>query len=312
MCQIIVAKAGIEIPRDVMQAEMDWNSDGWGVMYPWNNNLTVLKGLKSEEALRLNERIPVEVPRIWHFRLATHGRVDVKNAHPFRINQHLAVAHNGIVAKYATLPGDSRSDTRRFVDEYLRPLLQERPWLFETSDLNEAIREVDLSSRFAFLNGEGRIHLVGAFREEDNLFFSATPASGRMVSTSAFRWRQYYDQKDLWDWREEYPSYGYDRPKGESGGKWYTAANQDDSSDLRDRVIDELANDDHVSREIRRIDYFHTFNQLRKWCEKNPGIAAVLLDTYMELGLVTPRDEMEELEELEELAEMEDAYSGAS
>lgn len=60
-----------------------------------------------------------------HFRIATHGVTDLSNVHPFQVDDHTVMAHNGVIS---SVPNDKvRSDTRVFVEDFLPDLPED--WL---------------------------------------------------------------------------------------------------------------------------------------------------------------------------------------
>ncbi|WP_043661862.1 class II glutamine amidotransferase [Nocardia thailandica] len=61
-------------------------------------------------------------PALFHSRLATHGRHDTSNCHPFPLggDERTVFAHNGILPSHVhPLDGDPRSDTRIAAEDFL-------------------------------------------------------------------------------------------------------------------------------------------------------------------------------------------------
>ena len=60
-------------------------------------------------------------PFLVHFRIATHGSVDIHNCHPFRVTENKVMIHNGMIPVVLD-KNDKRSDTRVFAENYLSKL----------------------------------------------------------------------------------------------------------------------------------------------------------------------------------------------
>jgi predicted glutamine amidotransferase len=105
-----------------------WNSnpDGGGFMY-FNDakEIVIEKSMLYTEMYRKYydaiEKYSDSSPFAVHFRIATHGSVNIDNCHPFRASAHTAVMHNGIIPVLMEKK-DKRSDTRVFVQEYMSRL----------------------------------------------------------------------------------------------------------------------------------------------------------------------------------------------
>lgn len=96
-----------------------------------------------------------------HFRYATHGTTGVENVHPFRVNRHDWLLHNGVLPVQTD---GKRSDTRTFAEDWLTQLparWYQSPELtalvseFATgSKLIIATRDPEASASFYVVNGD--------------------------------------------------------------------------------------------------------------------------------------------------------------
>jgi len=120
MCLIIYSKTGsLPHQRDFYEAAKD-NPDGIGVMSADGISKFLGKKATKKAWKYVRKLAAASLPYGVHFRWATHGKVNTKNAHPFRVPETGDyVMHNGVLwtAKLAT---DEASDTRIFVQEYMQ------------------------------------------------------------------------------------------------------------------------------------------------------------------------------------------------
>lgn len=185
MCIIVAKPLGSKLPTiETFNNCAESNRDGIGFAYnlPGENPI-ILKGIKNVKklfncfkALKINENHNLLV----HFRLATHGKVDQGNCHPFPLTNDYeemrmlhcectcAIAHNGI---FSDIPRHEKfSDTAKFIGGILAT-----PGVIEnlnTNGIKELLRGYcGFNNRLAFLKPEG-ITLVGNYEEEDGVSYS--------------------------------------------------------------------------------------------------------------------------------------------
>jgi len=138
MCIIVYKPAGEFLPEyETLQNCWDNNWDGAGFMYqdPSKSFVTIQKGFMKFDALmnalrELSQKENMqELELSIHFRMASHGKVNKGNCHPFPVTTNtkhlkakliktdLAIVHNGIIS----FCGDDKntSDTMVFVSKYL-------------------------------------------------------------------------------------------------------------------------------------------------------------------------------------------------
>ena len=100
MCIAILNKTGI-IPEEYLFNSYSNNPDGIGIIWSQNNTLYTFKTFDYDEFVTkyYSIRDRIQTPIALHFRIATSGKIDLKNCHPFVINKNLAFIHNGIIPK---------------------------------------------------------------------------------------------------------------------------------------------------------------------------------------------------------------------
>lgn len=116
-----------------------WNSnpDGAGLTFFDGKNIQIIKEMKNVKNFYTQyKEVRAKYPEIdiaIHFRIATHGGVNLTNCHPFKVNKTTAFIHNGIISKV--------SATHEFSDTFIfnETILKKLPPNFAT---NETILEL--------------------------------------------------------------------------------------------------------------------------------------------------------------------------
>jgi hypothetical protein len=153
MCIIIYSKNG-RIPENHLGCSLENNPDGWGFMVGTGEYLHVSKGMRTKRFWRAWDNRP-SGPVVFHARIATHGTTGIENCHPFWVDNHLAVAHNGIISAVREDP--VLSDTRVFIRDVLRELPDD---FLENKAMRRLIAEFIGRSKLAFMNAQGRCWIL--------------------------------------------------------------------------------------------------------------------------------------------------------
>lgn len=133
MCVIVHQPAGAYLSKKTAQEMWTHNSDGGGFAYIGEDQeihmehyLDFNKFWGAFESVRSKNR---HTDFLIHMRIATSGKVSKENCHPFRVDEHTVMAHNGILNHIVgKIPLTAeKSDTREFVDLVLPEL--EEDWL---------------------------------------------------------------------------------------------------------------------------------------------------------------------------------------
>lgn len=120
MCLIIAKPAGKSIPVEYIREAWRCHHDGFGIVAAVQGNLISKRGADDIDEIISLIGHSKPFPALIHFRLATSGRKDKSNCHPFWINNQLVLAHNGIFHIKIEKTGDS--DTKAYV-RWLRAFL---------------------------------------------------------------------------------------------------------------------------------------------------------------------------------------------
>lgn len=207
---------------DKKEARNMWkrNSDGAGFAFI-NDDLEIItdKAMnfqefwnKFESARSANRKAEF----LLHFRIATSGKVGLPNTHPFRIDEHTVMAHNGMLNRIVGQIGldAERSDTREFINMVLSELPEN--WL-DNPVLFDMMEDYIDGSKLMFLttnpNLKRRVYILNAHKgtKRNGLWFSNThhdpppprpapPVRNRYQAFKVSSGRKVYDGSDhIWE-----------------------------------------------------------------------------------------------------------------
>lgn len=110
MCLIIKKPAGRRITLDFLENAWKRNSHGWGTFHVEDGRVVWARGLRFEELVAHNARLPFDTEVYIHVRKATFGHVNEAMAHPYFVRDGLMLMHNGSIHHLAP-QDETRSDT---------------------------------------------------------------------------------------------------------------------------------------------------------------------------------------------------------
>jgi predicted glutamine amidotransferase len=181
MCVISYFPAGIMLNKEELQNCMENNSNGAGVMYQKGRKVVISKGYTDfEELWGMASALPNNVDRVFHFRIATSGKIGAGCCHPFPICSDykkmlrpelecdMAVAHNGVLTDFTPPKGlkDFRSDTMIFTKCVLNEL--DGGKLLYNSAVRMLLENFS-TSRFAIMD-KNETFLLGEFVQSEDSF----------------------------------------------------------------------------------------------------------------------------------------------
>lgn len=187
MCVIVIKMAGRELPKaEYMKNCEHRNKDGIGVALHKSeaSEITIKKTFKNADELNvwLVENVRVEDTCIVHFRIATHGKVDEGNRHPFPITKNkemlrqtelickLAVAHNGVISQYGH--ETKFSDTQQFIIDILSDEAIKNN--IENPTIQKLISNYIANDRLVIMLENGKTWRWGTWHEHEGIFYSNT------------------------------------------------------------------------------------------------------------------------------------------
>lgn len=124
MCIAILNTKGT-INKETLRTCWNNNNDGAGMIYTTSKNvLTTFKELTSFDRFYKEYQTQRKANKgsnfVLHFRIATSGKIDANNCHPFRVSKDLAFVHNGMID--ITPLSNDVSDTFTFNQTILKSL----------------------------------------------------------------------------------------------------------------------------------------------------------------------------------------------
>ena len=117
MCIAILKPKGVSISKEILETCHNNNKDGMGFSYIDGDKMYIKKFMKFDEFYKEFEKVQDKSTMLIHFRIATHGKVEVKNCHPFWLNHRMALIHNGVISGYGDK--NSKTDTQDFIDKVI-------------------------------------------------------------------------------------------------------------------------------------------------------------------------------------------------
>lgn len=159
MCIAILNPNNVTLKKKVLKTCWENNTDGAGMLYLADGKLTTHKEMSNFDSFYdhySNVRNKYKTSQIViHFRISTHGKVNLTNCHPFITNDDWGFVHNGIISaapKHADF-----SDTYMFNREILQKLPTD--WIHNDA-LYDLVQEYIGSSKLLFLNTNNEAFIV--------------------------------------------------------------------------------------------------------------------------------------------------------
>ena len=176
MCIAILQKAGEQLSKETFYQCWEKNPDGAGLMFANHGEIRIYKEIDSvDKFYKTYKRVLKSEAKgrdmVIHFRIATHGSIVKENCHPFRINERIAFAHNGIIRNVSTARYIDASDTRVFAKEVLSQL----PDGFETCQATmRLVEEFIGQSKLLLLDNKGNASIANEHMGQwvDGIWFS--------------------------------------------------------------------------------------------------------------------------------------------
>ena len=190
------------------------NSDGFGLMYGDGNKLHITKSLGSvEETIALYRDLAEGRDCVIHYRMKTHGKIDLTNCHPYRITDELWVAHNGILSASNPINKDL-SDTWHLIEYILKPIAEQNADKFFEDDFIRYMESlIGSTNKLAFCHADGRTSIVNRdsgvdYQESWMSNTYAWSAAKFGVRSNIPTYTKYSNYSSKYDWM--YEGYDYD------------------------------------------------------------------------------------------------------
>jgi hypothetical protein len=179
MCIAIYQPVGEVLDDALLGRCYQNNPDGCGMAYihAESGKVQIYKTLKFKKWLKRYKSMVKENPEspfLLHFRIKTHGIVNVDNCHPFKIDAGHAFIHNGMISKCApTERNGEKSDTRLFNEMILQNL--PKNW-FDNQAIKDLIEPWIGNSKLCILKADGRVNIINEEKGnwKEGVWFSNT------------------------------------------------------------------------------------------------------------------------------------------
>jgi glutamine amidotransferase len=208
MCIIILNPANAPaISRETFNTCQERNPDGTGILYIRKNRLVIDRTLDDHDRIfRLYKKIKKsnpDSPIVLHFRIATHGGINLQNCHPFRVNRNLAFAHNGIIP---ITPLVGKSDTVTYNETVLK--LKNPKFYLNRQDQSDVARDIGNGSKIVFLDSDGKSVIINEQAGQwhnGNWFSNGSYKSGHSRTTGKkLNKIPPYDYSFIWNGHKSY------------------------------------------------------------------------------------------------------------
>ena len=160
MCIIALTTKGNLVSKEKLKNMTNRNSHGFGISWIKDGKIITFKSMDSkkfiEKAIDIQSEFYNDSEILIHCRLATSGKTNVANCHPFNIDDKTVFAHNGIFDdEVADNNHNTKSDTRIFNERFLRNL---KPDFLKTKHMRNIIEElIGDHNKLAFLTVNNKL-----------------------------------------------------------------------------------------------------------------------------------------------------------
>ncbi len=158
------------------------NRDGVGAMYTTSKRVLKLPKLLPKtlaECMAFIAQLPNDERQLaLHFRMKTHGNLDLENCHPYPVIEgQSALMHNGILQQ-GNKKDITKSDTWHYIADVVRPMLAEAPKMFMNKAWMSLIEDDIGNNRFAIMDNEGNLAVANKHQgiTHQDMWFSNTYA----------------------------------------------------------------------------------------------------------------------------------------
>lgn len=225
MCILIHHKTDTQFDLAHLQDFYSHNSDGFGAMVKKPDGVKIIKTVGNLD--EINELYNNEIKgheAVIHFRMKTHGDIDLFNCHPYQITEDLWMAHNGILSM-GNAADVTKSDTWHYIQNYLRPLLMKDQSLIHEPAFQKLIEShIGSSNKFGFMDSNGKVVIINQSAGVDYFgawlsntyawtpskwgYYAATHGNRYYSSYGKYDYGQYNYGADYWDretnvWKKE-------------------------------------------------------------------------------------------------------------
>ena len=174
MCIIAIKKKGVKFPQvETIKTMCDNNPDGFAIVYHVKGqDVQCMRSLNSNDVYALYRKLLrhsyKKVSFFMHARIKTHGTININNCHGWHSDEcNMYFAHNGILS---IKNRDDMTDSETFLRDIFTPAYIMGGWPAAKLTIDACIG----TSKFVFMNEEGKIAHFGNYIESDGMLYSNT------------------------------------------------------------------------------------------------------------------------------------------
>tara|TARA_B100000131_G_scaffold48458_1_gene43045 strand:- start:3709 stop:4845 length:1137 start_codon:yes stop_codon:yes gene_type:complete len=139
------------ITKNTLETMCNNNSHGFGIAWiDENNKIQISKSMDQKQFVKKCLKVQNDYGKksdiLIHARIATSGKTNIANCHPFKVDKNTVFAHNGVLD--CVEPTDKKSDTRVFNEVVLKNL---KKGFLAKDDVREFLGEIIGSDKLVFL-----------------------------------------------------------------------------------------------------------------------------------------------------------------
>ena len=197
MCVIALTTKGNIVNKETLQNMTNNNSHGFGISWIENGKIKTFKSMNSKEfikrAIDIQSEFYNDSEILIHCRIATSGKTDLQNCHPFKVDSKTVFAHNGVLDDDIAPGTKNKSDTRVFNERFLKEL---KPEFLRTKHMRSIIGELIGSfNKLAFLTVNPKLPRNSYVINMD----SGTVDDGVWYSNNSYKQKSYSSSwNDAW------------------------------------------------------------------------------------------------------------------
>lgn len=241
MCLLIASQIG-DLPTHTLLRDANFdNPDGWGTCRVENGKIAVEKGWNTPSLIAAAQRCK-GFPYMIHMRFATHGTVNRRNTHPFKISAGLFMAHNGML-NIDTKSKPELSDTAHYA-ELIGALLTEIPdWWDAPSFIKDLEDDIGYFNKLGFLRDTGELRIVNKdMGETEGAIWYSNTNSHPVSACSTFAFGKGYRRVFAETFAK---NAGIPLDDSAMKTKWWETQFSDDGQDLENDNEDEIISDEN-------------------------------------------------------------------
>lgn len=215
MCLLINQPEGVSFSDEWLADFYQRNNDGFGYMYAEGNTLYYKKVVGDLAAVINTYKEVSGRAAALHFRMKTHGNIDMENTHPYPVltsddGYPIYLMHNGVLSSGNT-SDLSKSDTWHYIKDVLRPLLVHKPEMFMEPAFQRLVeKDIGSGNKFLLMDAYGNTRV---YNQGSGVEWEATPNKPKAWMSNTYAWSA---SKAGFGYRGG-TTYSY-----ESGGDWYS------------------------------------------------------------------------------------------